>query len=540
MAGGMVKDIREAINEIRTEDRGTRMRTIKKDGQGGEVSQMVVGRVSRPLPPIPVSAPGATKPVMTLPLGIPSSHRTPIPLPSFATAGKVIPKSGGNGDLASSAVALKIFGLPGDLSTSAPASTMHLPMGSTTAGTTSIGSLSQGISMASTTNTAITTPPSSPRKSRKSNTKSPTIAKRLSKSATILFRENSGGKEVGGGGIRLKGGLESSGDSSREGFEGLDPSHDQTKKRSVRHLSHTALALILERGRPISRRVLVTSSPLYQSMDSMERLGYEVRVYIRVPDLGDGMDRERHRHSNGHRRRHSGGGSGTATTSSGGSPKKKAKDHARRVSGAATAEITGTSASAGESGSKDTTTSLPSAFPLSDLSPTTTLDLRHHHQQQHYHLYERHALGHPLHPLFPHHEHVQHHQHPLRPSVHVTGSGVGGSAPPRIRYREQGVDELLQLKLHQALAAVDDVPEGATIVLATGDGNVGQFNEDGFLGPVRTALKRGWKVELYAWEDGLSRSWKREFGEESEWGQNGMFRIIGMEQFAHLLVDESG
>jgi hypothetical protein len=44
------------------------------------------------------------------------------------------------------------------------------------------------------------------------------------------------------------------------------------------------------------------------------------------------------------------------------------------------------------------------------------------------------------------------------------------------------VDELLQLKLHQALAATDDVPEGATIVLATGDGNVGQFSEDGFLG----------------------------------------------------------
>ena len=24
------------------------------------------------------------------------------------------------------------------------------------------------------------------------------------------------------------------------------------------------------------------------------------------------------------------------------------------------------------------------------------------------------------------------------------------------------------------------------------------------IGPVRTALRRGWKVELYAWEDGLS------------------------------------
>ena len=85
-----------------------------------------------------------------------------------------------------------------------------------------------------------------------------------------------------------------------------------------------------------------------------------------------------------------------------------------------------------------------------------------------------------------------------------TGGGGGSTTPHRIRYREQGVDELLQLKLHQALAAEDDVPEGATIVLATGDGNVGQFNEEGFLGPVRTALKRGWKVELYSWVGGLS------------------------------------
>jgi hypothetical protein len=64
--------------------------------------------------------------------------------------------------------------------------------------------------------------------------------------------------------------------------------------------------------------------------------------------------------------------------------------------------------------------------------------------------------------------------------------GIANNTPPlgRIKYREQGVDELLQLKLHQALAATDDVPEGSTIVLATGDGNMGQFNEEGFLGMI--------------------------------------------------------
>ena len=70
-------------------------------------------------------------------------------------------------------------------------------------------------------------------------------------------------------------------------------------------------------------------------------------------------------------------------------------------------------------------------------------------------------------------------------------SGSGGVHPyygspnasqAKVKFREQGVDELLQLKLHQAIAATDHVPEGSTIALATGDGNVGQFNEDGFLG----------------------------------------------------------
>ena len=114
----------------------------------------------------------------------------------------------------------------------------------------------------------------------------------------------------------------------------------------------------------------------------------------------------------------------------------------------------------------------------------------------------------------------------------------------RVRYREQGVDELLQLKLHQALASIDGPPPpGSTIILATGDGNVGQFNEDGFLGSVRTALKKGWRVELYAWEGGLSKAWKREFGEGSEWGTTlagesaPRFKVIGMEQFGAELVE---
>ena len=36
----------------------------------------------------------------------------------------------------------------------------------------------------------------------------------------------------------------------------------------------------------------------------------------------------------------------------------------------------------------------------------------------------------------------------------------------------------------------------------------------------------------------LGRAWKREFGEDSEWGKSGKFRVIGMEQFASSLVED--
>jgi len=185
-------------------------------------------------------------------------------------------------------------------------------------------------------------------------------------------------------------------------------------------------------------------------MDTIERFGYDLRVFIRVPDHGDGMDREHNAEK---------GKSSVGKTS-----------HTKRISGS-------------ESGSGGN------------------------------------VSGAGVHPYY--------------------AKSNLGTSPGKVKYREQGVDELLQLKLHQAIAASDDVPDGSTIILATGDGNMGQFNEEGFLGPIRTALRRGWKVELYAWEGGLSRAWKREFGEDTEWGKRGRFRIIGMEQFASWLVEAS-
>ncbi|KAJ8082413.1 hypothetical protein PM082_008268 [Marasmius tenuissimus] len=309
-----------------------------------------------------------------------------------------------------------------------------------------------------------------------------------------------------------------------------------------KHLSHSALTLILERGRPVSRRVLVTSSPLYQPMDSAELLGFEVRVFARVPDMGDGMDRENQNQRQqqrpgigGHKRSVSsgsftgvggvGGGGGDVVTAS---PKKGGRRRAGSVN-------TNSNTNTGVSNTNTNTNGPPPAarkrghqrgFSAGGGTSTESEQGQGTSTQQPFQL--RNGIAAMLSPSTP-------------------GNGSNVSTPGgRIRYREQGVDELLQLKLHQALASIDGrPPKGSTIVLATGDGNAGQFNEDGFLGSVRTALKRGWKVELYAWEGGLSRAWKREFGEGSEWGARGgggegegpKFKVIGMEQFGSELVE---
>ncbi|KAF8122358.1 hypothetical protein EV363DRAFT_1182785 [Boletus edulis] len=154
--------------------------------------------------------------------------------------------------------------------------------------------------------------------------------------------------------------------------------------RRPKRLSHGALALLLERGRPITRRCLVTSSPLYQPMDSAIQLGYDVRVYARVPDNEGGPGRR--------------------------------QPHPPDASASLSANWR-------KSDSHSASTSLPSTS-------------------------KTHARGHSTGNI-------------STDSDRATGNGsrsgsvARGVAGPlekttRTRYREQGVDELLQLKLHQS------------------------------------------------------------------------------------------
>ena len=240
-------------------------------------------------------------------------------------------------------------------------------------------------------------------------------------------------------------------------------------------------------------------------MESAEQLGYEVRVYARVPDTGDGQDRRQHATQNGELRKSYNNTKRLSTNGGGGATSTESE-----TSASASVSTQGFTRNLGAPAQLPPAKPLVSQLPSKATTTATTTAIPAHAI----------AIAPP----------------PSSITTQSSSSSATGtsSTSTRVRYREQGVDELLQLKLHQAIADADDPPENATIVLATGDGRAGQFCEDGFLGPVRTALKKGWRVELYAWEEGLSRAWMREFGEGP---YRDRFMIVGLEQFGQDLME---
>lgn len=101
---------------------------------------------------------------------------------------------------------------------------------------------------------------------------------------------------------------------------------------------------------------------------------------------------------------------------------------------------------------------------------------------------------------------------------------------PPLRHREQGVDEILHMKM---LQSVVDAPRPGTMVLATGDAAEAEFS-DGFFSNVERALKQGWNVELIGWKNNISSAW-RDKAFEKRWTA-GQFRIIELDDVAEELL----
>jgi hypothetical protein len=83
-------------------------------------------------------------------------------------------------------------------------------------------------------------------------------------------------------------------------------------------------------------------------------------------------------------------------------------------------------------------------------------------------------------------------------------SGSDGTYMTRKAVTEQGVDEILHMKLLESLV---DTTVPSTIVLASGDAAEAEYS-GGFLKNVERALKNGWKVELVSWSAGLSKDYQ--------------------------------
>lgn len=109
-------------------------------------------------------------------------------------------------------------------------------------------------------------------------------------------------------------------------------------------------------------------------------------------------------------------------------------------------------------------------------------------------------------------------------------SGPETAVRGRRRMAEQGVDELLHLKM---LESVVDAAKPSTIVLATGDAAEAEYSA-GFLRMVERALDRGWAVELVTFSRNISSAYKnRDFNRK--WSSN--FRILYLDPYAELLLD---
>ncbi|KAI9372046.1 hypothetical protein BJX61DRAFT_543061 [Aspergillus egyptiacus] len=109
------------------------------------------------------------------------------------------------------------------------------------------------------------------------------------------------------------------------------------------------------------------------------------------------------------------------------------------------------------------------------------------------------------------------------------GTGSETNDAPEERWVEQGVDEILHLKILESLLDA----EPATIVLATGDAAEAEYS-GGFMKMVERALQRGWRVELVSFSQVTSYAYhKKEF--RSRWGDR--FQVITLDDFIEELID---
>jgi hypothetical protein len=114
-----------------------------------------------------------------------------------------------------------------------------------------------------------------------------------------------------------------------------------------------------------------------------------------------------------------------------------------------------------------------------------------------------------------------------------SGRGLSGGTEAPVfsdeRWVEQGVDEILHLKILESLV---DTEEPATIVLATGDAAEAEYS-GGFLKMVERALQKGWTVELVSFSINTSQAYSRKTF-RLKWGSK--FKVIHLDDYIEELL----
>ena len=110
-------------------------------------------------------------------------------------------------------------------------------------------------------------------------------------------------------------------------------------------------------------------------------------------------------------------------------------------------------------------------------------------------------------------------------------TNTGFSATARAKWVEQGVDEILHLKI---LESIVDSDRPSTIVLATGDAAEAEYS-GGFLRMVERALSKGWMVELVSFKLNTSSMYLRpDF--RARWGA--LFKVVHLDDYVEYLIQD--
>jgi hypothetical protein len=267
-------------------------------------------------------------------------------------------------------------------------------------------------------------------------------------------------------------------------------------RRQRKVLSLPVLSLILQRGRAVASRGmhLAGSSPLMQSFDPAIRLGWECSVLKRVPAGGVMHDLKKGAVDDGKPRiKHMLG--------------SKDQEEEKTVSPDIAVRRPGV-------------ISLPRSL-LSTVLATATSEYDTVSSSD-----SDHRPG-PATAVAPPTQNVK-----QRRYGRYQNTDSDGYNPHRMK--EQAVDELLHLKILQTILGHREKRPG-TIVLATGDARGGQYNEQGFLGCVREAISRGWNVELWAFQNGMSRSWL-DCARREGWIKTGRFAVWSLDHWVRELT----